>query len=112
MNPLRGRCRTCWLAVQGFNSSHPPCQGLPWRNIIPIHIHRSLCLEADLFRSSPSEVVRRLPRGAATPKSRPLGLSDWPICAFKWIAFVVWREPSTRATGVRAENKVARWLRH
>ena len=30
-----GRCRTCWLAVQGFNSSHPPCQGLPWRNIIP-----------------------------------------------------------------------------
>ena len=36
MNPLRGRCRTCWLAVQGFNSSHPPCQGLPWRNIIPL----------------------------------------------------------------------------
>ena len=33
--PLPGRCRTCWLAVQGFNSSHPPCQGLPWRNIIP-----------------------------------------------------------------------------
>ena len=33
--PLPGRCRTCWLAVQGFNSSHPPCQGLPWRNISP-----------------------------------------------------------------------------
>ena len=21
--------------MQGFSSSHPPCQGLPWRNIIP-----------------------------------------------------------------------------
>ena len=30
--PLPGGSRTRWIATRGFNSWHPPLQGLPWRN--------------------------------------------------------------------------------
>ncbi len=37
--PLPGGSRTRWIAVRGFRSSHPPPQGLAWRNngsVVPV----------------------------------------------------------------------------
>ena len=36
MNPSRDGCRTHWLALKSFSSSHPLPQGLPWRNPRPL----------------------------------------------------------------------------
>ena len=42
--PLPGGSRTRWFAVRGFRSSHPPPQGLAWRNnrsVVPVCAMRS-----------------------------------------------------------------------